>query len=90
MAMKSGLVAVALLVLSIPSARACDDFDEELAVQAAQQVAKPAQTAEAQQLPATPTAAPSPGQPDVKSFAAVEPRPAPSGTAPVVAGAVAR
>ena len=90
MAMKSGLLTAVLLVLSTSTVWACDDFDEEMAMQAAREAAKPTQTAEAQQTPATPAAVPATGQPEVQSLAPFESRPAPVVTASDVAGAVAR
>jgi hypothetical protein len=90
MAIKSGLLTAVLIVLSTSTVWACDDFDEEMAMQAAREATKPTQTAEAQQAPATPAAGPAMGQAEVQSLAAVEPRPAPAVTASDVAGAVAR
>jgi hypothetical protein len=91
MAIKCGLAAAAvLLALSISSARACDDFDEEVGMLAAQAAAKAARTADAKQEAAAQVAAALPGQADATSVASAEPRPAPSQAPADPASAVAR
>ncbi len=91
MAIKCGLaVAAVLLGLSISSARACDDYPEEMAMLAAREAAKTSQTALAQQQPAASPVARLPSQAEVASVASAEPRPARSQAAAEPASALAR
>ena len=90
MAIKTGLAAAALLLLTISGASACDDFDDEMATVAALQATKPAQPAASQPAPAQQAAAAVPSQPEPTSVAAVEPKSAQPPTTASLASSVRR
>ena len=58
MAMRKGLAAAAILLLSISAAPACDDYPEEMALAAARRDAAPPQLPAAQVRSATQVASP--------------------------------
>lgn len=70
------MAAAGILALATAGAAACDDFDEELAVQAARDAAKLAQAAP-QQSAAVPA---EPARPAPTEVAAVQPQPEPLAT----------
>jgi hypothetical protein len=77
MAINKGLAAAALLALSMSGANACDDFADEMALAAAQQAAKAAQTAAVEPAAGAKVAAPALGQSEpATSVATVAPQPA--------------
>ncbi len=60
MAIEKGLAAAAFLMLSLAGAYACDDFEEEMAMRAAQQAAKVVREVAVAAAAGTETAAPVP------------------------------
>jgi hypothetical protein len=76
MVIKFGLTAAALLMLSICGARACDDFDDEMALAAARVAAQVVQAEATQPAVTGKVAAAVPDQSEPSSGAAVSSKPA--------------